>query len=142
MLHILLLTVGKLPAGGFSEIGDNFLRFLRKYAAVEIRSYKTSKLLLEKAPAHAFLLDERGTLQSSRLFAGLLTKYEDRGETFCVILGGPDGFTANEKKRFSLLSLSPMTTTHDIAHLFLLEQLFRGLSIVHGSNYHRDEPIH
>lgn len=140
MLDILLLTVGKLPAGGFTEIGDNFLRFLKKYATVEIRSYKTSKLLLEKAPAHAFLLDERGTNYTSRAFARLLSKYEDQGETFCVLLGGPDGFTAAEKARFQKISLSPMTTTHDIAHIFVLEQLFRGLSIVHGSGYHRDEP--
>lgn len=140
MLKILLLTVGELPAGAFQEIGDNFIRFLKKYANVETRSYKTSKALLEKAPEGAFLLDERGALQSSRVFAGLLAKYEDRGETFCVILGGPDGFTSAEKARFQKISLSPMTTTHDIAHLFLLEQLFRGLSIVHGSSYHREEP--
>lgn len=140
MLKILLLTVGNLPAGGFSEIGDNFLRFLKKYATFEKRSYKTPRALLEKAPADAFLLDERGATYSSRAFASILAKYEDRGETFCIILGGPDGFTAQEKAPFQKISLSPMTTTHDVAHIFLLEQLFRGLSIVHGSNYHRDEP--
>lgn len=140
MLKILLLTVGDLPSGGFVEIGDNFIRFLKKYADFEKRTYKTSKALLEKAPDRAYLLDERGSNYTSRSFAALLSKFEDRGETFCVILGGPDGFTAAEKTRFQKISLSPMTTTHDIAHLFLLEQLFRGLSIVHGSSYHRDEP--
>ncbi len=140
MLKILLLTLGDLPSGGFTEIGDNFLRFLKKYAVFEKRTYKTARALLEKAPTNAFLLDERGTVYSSRAFAGVLANHEDRGETFCVILGGPDGFTAQEKAPFQKISLSPMTTTHDIAHLFLLEQLFRGLSIVHGSSYHRDEP--
>lgn len=139
MLRILLLTVGKLPGGAFQEIGDNFVRFLKKYADIETRSYRTSNALLDKAPEKAFLLDARGRTYTSTSFAGLLSQYEDQGETFCVILGGPDGFSANEKKRFSLLSLSSMTTTHDLAHLFLLEQLFRGLSIVYGSSYHREE---
>jgi 23S rRNA (pseudouridine1915-N3)-methyltransferase len=140
MLKILLLTVGELPSGGFQEIGDNFIRFLKKYASLETRSYKTPKALLEKAPDGAFLLDERGSQYSSPSFAALLTKYEDRGETFTLILGGPDGFTAPEKQRFQKISLSPMTTTHDIAHVFILEQLFRGMSIAHGSSYHREEP--
>lgn len=140
MLRILLLTVGELPSGAFQEIGDNFISFLKKYASLETRSYKTSKALLEKAPDGAFLLDERGKQYSSPSFAALLTEYEDRGETFTLILGGPDGFTAKEKQRFQKISLSPMTTTHDIAHIFVLEQLFRGLSIAHGSNYHREEP--
>ncbi|MEK9157330.1 MAG: 23S rRNA (pseudouridine(1915)-N(3))-methyltransferase RlmH [Patescibacteria group bacterium] len=140
MLKILLLAVGELPSGGFQEIGDNFIHFLKKYASFETRSYKTPKALLEKALDGSFLLDERGTQYSSQSFAALLTKYEDRGDTFTLILGGPDGFTATEKQRFQRISLSPMTTTHDIAHVFILEQLFRGLSIVHGSSYHRDEP--
>jgi 23S rRNA (pseudouridine1915-N3)-methyltransferase len=140
MLRILLLTVGELPSGAFRQIGDNFISFLKKYASLETRSYKTSKALLEKAPDGAFLLDERGRQYSSPSFAALLTEYEDRGETFTLILGGPDGFTATEKHRFQKISLSPMTTTHDIAHIFILEQLFRGLSIAHGSSYHREEP--
>ena len=140
MLKILLLTVGELPLGGFRDIGDNFIHFLKKYASLETRSYKTPKALLEKAPDGAFLLDERGRQYSSPSFAALLAEYEDRGETFTLILGGPDGFTAAEKHRFQKISLSPMTTTHDIAHIFVLEQLFRGLSIVHGSSYHREEP--
>ncbi len=139
MIKILLLTVGALPLGSFHEIGDNFLQSLKKYASVEMRSYKTSKALLEKAPEDSFLLDERGAEYTSRSFASLLANYEDRGEMFVVILGGPDGFTATEKQPFKKISLSPMTTTHDIAHLFILEQLFRGLSIAHGSKYHREE---
>lgn len=140
MLKIFLLTVGELPSGAFQDLGDNFIRFLQKYANLETRSYKTSKALLEKAPDGAFLLDEQGAQYSSPSFAALLAKYEDRGDTFTLILGGPDGFTAAEKQRFQKISLSPMTTTHDIAHIFILEQLFRGLSIAHGSKYHREEP--
>lgn len=140
MLKILVLSVGELPAHGFREIGDNFLLFLKKYAQVEIRTCKSPASLLEKAPEGAFLLDERGTQYSSHSFASLLTAFEDRGETITFLLGGPDGFTAREKQPFRKISLSSMTTTHDIAHIFLLEQLFRGLSIAHGSSYHRDEP--
>ena len=140
MLRILLLTVQELPHGPFTEIGDNFLHFLKKYACVEKRSYKTTQALLEKAPANAFLLDEAGKTYTSLYFANLLQEYEDNGNTLCFILGGPNGFTKEQKAPFQKISLSPMTTTHDLAHLFLLEQLFRGLSIVHGSSYHREEP--
>ncbi len=141
MLRIILCTVGSLPQGAFRELGDNFLRSLKKYASIEIRSYKTSEALLEKAPSDAILLDEAGKLFSSREFSQVLKEYNDAGKTFTCILGGPDGFTQQEKSPFRKISLSPMTTTHDLAHLFLLEQLFRGLSIIHGSTYHRDEPL-
>ncbi len=138
MLNILLLTVGNLPKGPYTHLGDDFLKQLQKYATVKVREYKDTTSLFTKSPsADAFLLDECGETMASVTFAELLQSFEDRGDTMTFILGGPDGFSDEIKKKYTRLSLSPMTTTHDIARIFLLEQLFRGMSIVHGSKYHR-----
>ena len=139
MLRISLYSVGKLPHGAFSEIGDKYSTFLKKYADVSWTTFKTSKQLLHSAPKNAILLDEKGDLMDSHAFSELLEDWNDRGETISFILGGAEGFSAKEKEPFRRLSLSPMTTTHDLALLFLLEQLFRGLSIAHGSAYHKEE---
>jgi 23S rRNA (pseudouridine1915-N3)-methyltransferase len=35
------------------------------------------------------------------------------------------------------LSLSPMTFTHEMAKMFLLEQIYRAISIIKNRNYHK-----
>ena len=54
------------------------------------------------------------------------------------IIGGPTGVFENLKKQASfLLSLSEMTFTHEMAKLFLVEQIYRAQSIMDGKNYHK-----
>ena len=138
MIKIQVLTVGTLPKGAFPQLSEDFLKQLQKYASVDIREYKTLESMLEKdLPSDAFLLDEGGRTRTSVEFAELVRDFEDRGAIMTFILGGPDGFSDEIKKRFARFSLSPMTTTHDIARIFLFEQLFRACAINHGSGYHR-----
>ncbi len=55
------------------------------------------------------------------------------------VVGGAYGFSdevyakANEK-----LSLSAMTTTHQLIRLFFTEQLYRAYSILNGHPYHNE----
>ncbi|ODA43213.1 LSU m3Psi1915 methyltransferase RlmH [Thermodesulfovibrio sp. N1] len=40
------------------------------------------------------------------------------------------------KKASLILSLSPLTFTHELTRLILLEQIYRAFTIIHGKNYH------
>lgn len=55
----------------------------------------------------------------------------------CLIIGGAYGLSDSVRQRCDqLLSLSDMTMTHQMARMFLLEQLYRGMTIIRGEPYH------
>lgn len=86
------------------------------------------------------VLDERGQECTSRQFAQrLLGWFEAPGRIPCFIVGGPYGFDDTVHQRASeLLRFGAMTWPHELARVMLLEQLYRGVSILRGSPYHHD----
>jgi 23S rRNA (pseudouridine1915-N3)-methyltransferase len=84
-------------------------------------------------------LDERGREWSSAEFAEWLGDQALRGTRELVFLvGGPEGFSAAFRKEADvLLALSRMTLTHDWARTLLLEQIYRGFTILRGYPYPR-----
>ena len=96
--------------------------------------------LLEKIhDASKVFLDERGREWSSAEFAEWLGQQALRGTRELVFLiGGPEGFSAAFRKEADvLLALSRMTLTHDWARAVLLEQIYRGFTILRGYPYPR-----
>ncbi len=85
------------------------------------------------------LLDERGREWTSAEFAEWLAQQALRGTRELVFLiGGPEGFSAAFRKEADvLLALSRMTLTHDWARALLLEQIYRGFTILRGYPYPR-----
>lgn len=83
----------------------------------------------------AIALTENGKMHDSPKFAELLNRMENTGITF--IIGGPFGLGAQILDRcHEKLSLSSMTWPHELARVLLLEQIFRGLSILARFPYH------
>ena len=77
-------------------------------------------------------LDERGKDMTTKQFAGLL----GRESTF--VIGGPDGLDEALKKEAALLlRLSSLTLPHALAHVVLLEQIYRAATLLSGHPYHR-----
>ncbi|MDQ5952003.1 MAG: rRNA (pseudouridine1915-N3)-methyltransferase [Patescibacteria group bacterium] len=139
MFKITFITVGSLPKGPFTAIGDDFTTRLKKFAEIELKSVKTDDRLIEAIPKGSFViaLEATGKQYSSENFAAKLQNFIDNGQKLTVILGGPHGIPVELKAKANLLlSLSPMTTTHDLAHLFFLEQLYRAFTITKGMTYH------
>jgi 23S rRNA (pseudouridine1915-N3)-methyltransferase len=89
------------------------------------------------AGARLVALDERGKTVSTREFAALLQRWRDRGEAIAFAIGGPDGLAADVKDGAQLLRLSDLTLPHALARVILLEQLYRGWSILANHPYHR-----
>ena len=86
------------------------------------------------------LLDEKGKQYSSRDFAGQVQKWMNSGPKRLVfVVGGAFGFSAEmhgiaEGK----LSLSSMTTSHQLVRVLFLEQLYRAFTILNHEPYHNE----
>lgn len=98
------------------------------------------KHLLEKLKgSYKVFLDGRGREWTSEEFAEWLGEQALRGTRELVfVVGGPDGFSeAFRKQANHLLALSRMTLTRDWARALLLEQIYRGFTILRGFPYAR-----
>jgi 23S rRNA (pseudouridine1915-N3)-methyltransferase len=97
-------------------------------------------LLPHLKDAHVVACDEHGVVRTSRDFAGRIGRLRDDGVRRIVFLiGGADGLdasvlaAANEK-----LAFGPQTWPHALARAMLAEQVYRAVTILAGSPYHRD----
>ncbi len=84
-------------------------------------------------------LDEGGKPLSSEGFARSLEKWSDSGSReIAFLLGGPYGLEEALKEAADFrLSLSPMTLAHGMARMVLLEQIYRGFTLLRGEPYHK-----
>ena len=91
------------------------------------------------APAdYVILLDEKGKQYSSIRFSEFIQKQLNSGVKHVVfVVGGPYGFSDLIYERSNaLLSLSPMTFSHQMVRLFFTEQLYRAFTILKREPYH------
>ncbi|PYU96282.1 MAG: 23S rRNA (pseudouridine(1915)-N(3))-methyltransferase RlmH [Acidobacteria bacterium] len=94
--------------------------------------------LLEKVSgSYKVFLDAGGREWTSEEFARWLGGQALRGtRELAFLVGGPQGFSAAFKKQADLLlALSRMTLTRDWARALLLEQIYRGFTILRGYPY-------
>ena len=90
-------------------------------------------------PAWTVALDPRGKTMSSEKFGGWLRRRLEEWPHALVFLLGSDlgldpSFVRDCRTR---LSFGPMVYGHELARLVLWEQLYRGLSMARGIDYHR-----
>lgn len=100
-----------------------------------------AELILAAADgAHLIACDERGRTYSSRAFADHIARLRDQGERRLVFaIGGADGLDASVLTAArSTLAFGPQTWPHALARAMLAEQLYRAVTILAGSPYHRD----
>jgi len=157
-MKIRVLHLGKTVSPLLKQLIDEYLLRLKPMAGiewkelpepknaskfpVEIRKKKEAEVFLK----HIFpgdtliLLDEKGKLMSSLDFAGFLQKkmLHSAGD-LVFVTGGAYGFDRSMYERASmLLSLSPMTFSHQLVRLIFAEQLYRAFSIIHNKPYHNE----
>lgn len=91
-------------------------------------------------PGILIACDEHGEALTSRQIARRIEGYKDRGERrVTFLIGGADGLDPSllQTAAFSL-AFGPQTWPHALARVMLAEQMYRALSILAGSPYHRD----
>jgi len=93
-------------------------------------------------PCYPVALDSRGEALASVPFAERLGRLRGEWPHAVAFLVGSDlGLDPSllEQARW-VLSLGPLTLSHEVARLVLYEQLYRALSIAAGMSYHREPP--
>ncbi len=67
----------------------------------------------------------------------IIKKFEEEGSRLAIVIGGAEGLPLPLKQHHILISLSPMTFTHQLVRLILVEQIYRAFEIDKGSRYHK-----
>ena len=154
-MKLKLLWVGKTQESWVREGIEEYAGRIRRYMPLEIREAREEKgaaaptmrerecerleKLLPKG-GKLVILDERGDHMSSTQFAAFLGRERDNGTSeLTFAIGGAYGFTDNfRNKAHKAISLSRMTLTHQMVRVFLLEQIYRGFTILNDEPYHHE----
>ena len=141
---IKIITIGKIKEKYIKEGTEEFLKRIKIFSQIEIIEIKDRgikedtenilEIINKQKTNNIFILDEKGVEFSSLDFSNFMNKIE--GE-IVFIIGGAYGLEDRIKKDINLISLSKMTFIHEMARLFLLEQIYRGFMIINNRNYHK-----
>lgn len=155
-MNIKLLAIGKTDNKNLQALIDEYTKRLGFYIKFDLeviadiknvknlsetqQKQKEGELILAKLTAtdHLILLDENGKNFSSVGFADELQKKMNAGiKTLVFVIGGPYGFSEEVyKKANGKISLSAMTFSHQMVRLFVIEQIYRGFTILKNEPYH------
>lgn len=158
-MRFYVVCIGKLKDAYLRDGVAEFVKRMRPYGGITITELNESKIgdkpsdadrkqvvdeegerLLKAVPKNAYtvLLDMYGKTMSSEDLAKTVAKLEVDGVSdMAFIIGG--AFGVSEALRQSVnykLSFSPMTFTHQMVRLLLVEQIYR------ASKINRNEPYH
>ena len=154
-MKISLLTVGRLGRAPEAALARDYAERatasgralgLGPVEIIEVEARKSGKaaeaevLLPHLAGAHVVACDEHGKALASRAFASRIGRLRDDGvRRLVLIIGGADGLdptilaAAQEALAFGV-----QTWPHALVRAMLAEQVYRAVTILAGSPYHRD----
>lgn len=155
-MTIKLLTIGKTDNKELQSLINEYTRRLSFYIkfsleiipdiknvknlSEEQQKQKEGELIISKLNATDILvlLDENGKQLDSIGFSGYLQKHMNSGiKQLVFVIGGPYGFSQDVyNKSNGKISLSKMTFSHQMVRLFIIEQLYRGFTILKNEPYH------
>jgi len=157
-MKIKLLAIGKTDNKQLAHLIDEYQNRLKHYIKFELdvipdiknvknlselqQKEKEGDLILSKLQNtdQLILLDDKGKHYSSIEFSVFLQKKMNAGiKQLVLVIGGPYGFSeAVYKKSIGKISLSKMTFSHQMIRLFVVEQIYRGFTILKNEPYHHE----
>ena len=152
MLNIRLICVGKLKEKFYLEACREYKKRLGTLCKLEILQLdeepdrpgalqKEAEKLRAAIPAGSYVIAMciEGKMLSSEGLADKMQQLQNQGiSRLCILIGSSRGLDEALKQQCALkLSMSPMTFPHHLARVMVLEQIYRALSILSGSKYHK-----
>ncbi|MEO8634806.1 MAG: 23S rRNA (pseudouridine(1915)-N(3))-methyltransferase RlmH [Gemmatimonadales bacterium] len=152
-MQLTVLAVGRLRPI-FRSAADEYLRRLARYgktAEVEVkqagnasspaeaRRIEGERLSARIAPdTRVVVLDRGASAWSSEQVARRIEQWQLGARPVALILGGSHGLApelvTDAAERWGL---GPLTLPHELARVVVLEQLYRGCTILRGEPYHK-----
>ena len=157
-MQIKLLAIGKTDNKAIQTLIDDYSSRLGHYIRFELevipdlkqskslseslQKEKEGELILKKVGSsdELILLDERGKTFSSLEFSDFLQKKMNSGlKQLVFVIGGPYGFSEAVYARANgKISFSKMTFSHQMIRPFVVEQLYRAMTILRNEPYHHE----
>ena len=156
-MKIILRAGGVIRSGPEREMIDDYMQRAQGLARgtgflsveeqqVDLRSAKTreaeTKTLLGDIPSGGKLIifDERGKTPTSRQISKDFANWRDDGLSQLILtIGGADGFEPSAIPPGTMRwAFGPQTWPHKMVRMMAAEQIYRALSILARTPYHRD----
>jgi 23S rRNA (pseudouridine1915-N3)-methyltransferase len=155
-MQIKLIAIGKTDDKQLLQLIEQYQKRLKHYIKFDLdiipdiknvknlsekqQKEKEGDLILKKINSTdvLVLLDENGKQFSSVDFSTYLQKKMNAGiKQLVFVIGGPYGFSDTVyQKAQGKISLSKMTFSHQMIRLFVVEQIYRGFTILKNEPYH------
>lgn len=142
-LHI--AWIGRTKSAPIQSLTAEYLKRLSRFAACDAHELSSEAALLklvEKSSGRTqpvlVLLDSRGRQLASEEIANFLEYHQSHDTQELLFAVGPaDGWSDNTRAAANnVLSFGKITLPHELARVVLLEQLYRGFSILKSHPYH------
>jgi 23S rRNA (pseudouridine1915-N3)-methyltransferase len=156
MLRLTLLSVSNRQPQWVDEGAEEYAQRLRGRCALELKTLplarRTATTPVERAikdegerllaavppGAHVVALLEKGKPWSTQELAAKLDGWMQRGAPVVLLIGGPDGLSAECIARANeRWSLSNLTLPHGLVRVVVAEALYRAWSLLENHPYHR-----
>ncbi|MBC7476439.1 MAG: 23S rRNA (pseudouridine(1915)-N(3))-methyltransferase RlmH [Candidatus Sericytochromatia bacterium] len=156
-MKITIITVGKVKESYFKEAIDEYSKRIKAYTNFNkielsdekiieskpdfiIKNKEAEKILkVVNVDSYKVAMTELGNHFTSSTFAYFIQKLQDKGcSEISFIIGGALGLGDTViNKSDSQIALSKMTLPHQMAQLFLIEQIYRSFKIINHEPYHK-----
>jgi len=137
-VKIFVYYVGKPRDAHANAMAEEYVKRCARYVQCEMREVKPGRFdPMDKHPSGTIiLLDPAGKGYDSPQFTRLVGKAEQESRDLVFLVGGAEGLPEDwRKSQALLLSLSPLTYSHELARVMLAEQLYRALAGLRGHPY-------
>ena len=133
-LRITIVQRGALKDRAIQGLCDEYRKRFRSFGQLHIVEQKQPRWPTDHLRV---LCDERGASYTSPGLAQQCARWSEQHGAIALALGDGDGhaqdFAAQAQEH---LSLSQLTLPHRLAHLLLVEQIYRAATILAGHPYH------
>lgn len=155
MIKLNILAVGRLKERYWRDAVEEYAKRIQKYGALRIIETESmpdegvddacrlreeeGKPIIKNIRGYAVLMDIGGNAVTSEEFAAMISKKAVEGVSeFTFIIGGSRGVSEEVYRRADArVSFGGVTYPHQLMRVMLAEQLYRALTIINGTGYHK-----